>query len=112
MRSEEKKVGPRYSGGVAKPSWLRTAPLLHYLRDTAVGTFRTKGSIDISEADEQQMQIRGYGDSSFQLNEVQVNQSLRVFRSPSCLRLRSWLFVINIISRCDVSGLFPFFPPY
>ena len=75
MRSEEKKVGPRYSGGVAKPSWL--APL------------GTKGSIDISEADEQQMQIRGYGDSSFQLNEVQVNQSLRVFRSPSCLRLRS-----------------------
>jgi len=76
---------------------------------TAVGTFRTKGSIDISEADEQQMQIRGYGDSSFQL----VNQSLRVFRKSFLFAVEKlWLFVINIISRCDVSGLFPFFPPY
>ena len=69
------------SGGVlAKPSWSRTA-----LLSTAVGPFGTKGSIDISEADKQQMQIRGYGNSSFQLNEVQVNQSVLVFRKSFLL---------------------------
>jgi len=53
---------------------------------TAVGPFGVKGSYDITESgDKALMQVRGYGDRSFQLNEVQVNQSVLLFRKSFLL---------------------------
>ena len=51
---------------------------------TTVGP--TGKGFDITEnVDKQLMQVRGYGDRSFQLNEVQVNQSVLLFRKSFLL---------------------------
>lgn len=70
---------------------------------TAVGPFGTKGSFDITESqDKQIMQVRGYGDTSFQLNEVQVNQSVLLF-SKSFLLWNACTF-----EDLTIESLYPF----
>jgi len=53
---------------------------------TAVGPFGVRGSFDITESlDKQQTQVRGYGETFFQINDVQVNQSVLLFRTSFLL---------------------------
>ena len=64
-----------------RQSWGPKLGLVRRAHSTELAApYGVKGMIDITESvDKQQMQVRGYGDTSFQLNEVQVNQSVLLF---------------------------------
>lgn len=81
-RTAAAAAGRRAQSSVSKTGAVQEVPA------AAVGPFgsRSAGIFDMTEpADKQLISIRGYGDTSFQVNEVQVNQSVLLFRKSFLL---------------------------